>query len=232
MSKKLFLTGTGTDVGKTYVSGLILKKFQESGVRAAYYKAAMSGNARGPDGRLIPGDALHVKAVSGIGQPLEGMCPYVYEHPVSPHLAARMEGDPVQMHRVLETFDALCGEYSYVTVEGSGGILCPLRYEEEKLYLTDFIKARKLPCLLIADGGLGVINSVGLTVAYMKAASIPLKGIILNHFQPGNPMHEDNRRMCEAITGCKVVTCVKDGDTELDLSVTSLQALYEETEES
>ena len=67
MSKGLFITGTGTDVGKTFVSGLILKKLRESGKNAAYYKAAMSGNDRRADGSLIPGDALYVKEVSGIG---------------------------------------------------------------------------------------------------------------------------------------------------------------------
>ena len=67
---------------------------------AAYYKAAMSGNQRDADGHLIPGDALHVKEVSGISQPLETMCPYVYEAAVSPHLASRLEGDPVQMEVV------------------------------------------------------------------------------------------------------------------------------------
>ena len=57
MSKNLFITGTGTDVGKTYVTGLIVKKLWEGGKSAAYYKAAMSGNDRRPDGSLIPGDA-------------------------------------------------------------------------------------------------------------------------------------------------------------------------------
>ena len=56
MSKNLFITGTGTDVGKTYIAGLILKKLRESGVSAAYYKAAMSGNGRREDGSLLPGD--------------------------------------------------------------------------------------------------------------------------------------------------------------------------------
>ena len=70
MSKSLFIIGTGTDVGKTYVSGLILKKLRESGASAAYYKAAMSGNERDGDGVLIPGDALWVKEHSGIAQPL------------------------------------------------------------------------------------------------------------------------------------------------------------------
>ena len=79
MSRNIFITGTGTDVGKTYVTGLIVKKLKESGADAAYYKAAMSGNERRPDGSLIPGDALQVKTMSGIRQPLEEMCPYVYE---------------------------------------------------------------------------------------------------------------------------------------------------------
>ena len=66
MSRNIFITGTGTDVGKTYVTGLIVKKLKESGADAAYYKAAMSGNERRPDGSLIPGDALQVKTMSGI----------------------------------------------------------------------------------------------------------------------------------------------------------------------
>ena len=58
MSKALFVTGTGTDVGKTYVTALLVKKLQETGKTNAYYKAAMSGNEQGPDGALLPGDAL------------------------------------------------------------------------------------------------------------------------------------------------------------------------------
>ena len=90
MSKSLFIIGTGTDVGKTYASALIVRKLRESGVSAAYYKAAMSGNERDKNGRLIPGDARYVRERSGIRQPLEEMCPYVYEHAVSPHLASRI----------------------------------------------------------------------------------------------------------------------------------------------
>lgn len=227
MSKKLFITGTGTDVGKTYVSGLILKKLKESGVSAAYYKAAMSGNERSADGSLIPGDALHVKRVSGISQPLEEMCPYVYETAVSPHLASQMEGNPIQMEVVLEGFRKACQGYEYVTMEGSGGILCPICFDEEEIWLSDVVKACDLGCLIVADAGLGTINAVGLTAFYLKAHDIPLKGIIFNHFQPGDPMQEDNLKMCEHLTGAKVVACVRDGDTELELSAELLQSLYE-----
>ena len=77
MSKAIFLTGTGTDIGKTFIAGLIVKKLAGAGKNPAYYKAAMSGNDRRADGSLIPGDALCVKTMSGITQRLEDMCPYV-----------------------------------------------------------------------------------------------------------------------------------------------------------
>lgn len=228
MSKSLFVTGTGTDVGKTFVTGLMLKKLRENGRCAAYYKAAMSGNDRRADGSLIPGDALRVKEMSGIEQPLEEMCPYVYETAVSPHLAAKLEGNPVELERVLEGLRDLQAKYDYVTVEGSGGILCPLRFDGQSIQLEDVIKAGNLGCLIVADAGLGTINAVVLTVEYMKARHIPVKGILFNRFEPGNPLHEDNRRMCEVLTGQKVLACVKKGDRELDLPVDVLEALYDE----
>ena len=68
MAKGIFLTGTGTDIGKTYIAGLLVKTLAEAGKHPAYYKAAMSGNDRRPDGSLIPGDGAFVKTFSGIGQ--------------------------------------------------------------------------------------------------------------------------------------------------------------------
>lgn len=230
MSKNLFITGTGTDVGKTYVTGLIVKKLRENKKNAAYYKAAMSGNERRSDGSLIPGDALQVKTVAGIEQPIEEMCPYIYENAVSPHLAARIESNPVDMGRVLECFDDVCHKYDYVTVEGSGGILCPLRFDEQKIQLEDFIKARKLSCLMIADAGLGAINSVVLTAEYMKVHQLPVKGIVFNHYEQGNTLHEDNILMCESMTGLRVLACVKDGDNDLDIPFELLESLYEYNE--
>ncbi len=232
MSKNIFIIGTGTDVGKTYVTGLIIKKLREGGKSAAYYKAAMSGNERNADGSLIPGDALQVKTMSGMEQPLEEMCPYIYETAVSPHLAAKIEGNPVEMEYMLKGFDNVCSKYDYVTAEGSGGILCPLRFDEQKIQLEDFIKARNLSCLIVADAGLGTINAVVLTAEYMKARKMPIKGIIFNHYEPGSKLHEDNRFMCESMTGLKVVACVKDKDTDLEIPFEVLEGFYEETEEA
>ena len=227
MSKKLFITGTGTDIGKTFITGLIVKKLNESGEKVAYYKAAMSGNDYGIDGKLIPGDALHVKTVSKIKQPIEEMCPYIYKNPVSPHLASRIEGNPVQMKVVQKGFDLVCSKYDYVTMEGSGGIICPLCFDENNLSLTNVIKKLNLSCIIVADAGLGTINYVVLTVAYMREKNIPIKGIIFNHFHAGNVMEEDNLKMCEHMTGLKVLACVKDGDDKINISVDCLKSLYE-----
>ena len=133
MSKAIFLTGTGTDIGKTFIAGLIVKKLAQAGKNPAYYKAAMSGNDRRSDESLIPGDALFVRQMSGISQPLDEMCPYVYENAWSPHLASRVEGNPVDLAVVREGFAKVAENYDYITMEGSGGILGPLCFDEHKI---------------------------------------------------------------------------------------------------
>ena len=228
MSKALFVTGTGTDTGKTYITGLIVKKLQEAKKNPAYYKAAMSGNDRRPDGTLIPGDALAVQTMSSIDQSLTSMCPYVYEHAYSPHLASRLEGNPVVMDVVKHGFADVAADYDYVTVEGSGGILCPICFDEARIQLEDVVKELHLSSILIADAGLGTINSVVLTAEYMKTHGLPLKGIIFNHYHPGDVMEDDNIFMCEHMTGLPTLAKVQDGDTELDMNVDALCALYDE----
>ena len=227
MSKGLFITGTGTDIGKTYITALLLRKLSASGRDAAYFKAAMSGNIRRDDGSLIPGDALYVKTVSGIDQPLETMCPYVYETAVSPHLAARIEGNPVEPDILMEQFKKVCSDHDYVIAEGSGGIVCPIRYDENILFLEDVIKMFGIPCVITADAGLGTINSVALTCAYMRSHGIKVKGIIFNHYHKGDIMEEDNKLMCEKITGLPVIACVSDNDKEIDIEADFLASLCE-----
>lgn len=167
MSRALFITGTGTDIGKTYVTGLIVKKLAEHKKNPGYYKAAMSGNARRPDGSLIPGDALFVQQCSGISQPLE-----------------------------------------------------------------DIVKELNLPSVIIADAGLVTINSVVLTAEYMKANHMPVKGIIFNHFHPGNVMEEDNIFMCEYMTRLPALAKVTDQATDLDIDIDLLTSLYEQEDAS
>ena len=136
MSKAIFLTGTGTDIGKTFIAGLIVKKLAQAGKNPAYYKAAMSGNDRRSDESLIPGDALFVRQMSGISQPLGEMCPYVYENAWSPHLASRVEGNPVDLAVVHEGFTKVAENYDYITMEGS---VDGLRNYNRRGFLSDCI---------------------------------------------------------------------------------------------
>lgn len=228
MSKSLFVTGTGTDMGKTYITGLIIKKLNNLTGSAAYYKAAMSGNARDSSGNLIPGDAVFVKNVSGIGQPLEDMCPYVYENAYSPHLASRIEGNPVKMDIVKKGYEKLCESYDYITAEGSGGILCPICFDGSVIMLEDVIRELGMGCVIIADAGLGTINSAVLTVEYMMMKNIEIRGIIFNKWNPDDIMHRDNLKMCEYMTGIKVVACVGENARDIDIDDKTLLALYKD----
>ncbi|MFR8744338.1 MAG: dethiobiotin synthase [Peptoniphilus sp.] len=227
MSKNIFVTGTGTEIGKTYVAGLLVKKLHDAGEKSAYYKAAMSGNERDQEGKLIPGDAKFVKEFSGIDQDLEEMCHYVYEHAYSPHLAAQIEGNPIDLDYAIEKFEDLKDKYDYITLEGSGGILCPLRFDDEEIYLEDFVKKAKLSSIIVADAGLGTINNLVLTAFYMKEKGMKVKGIIFNNFIPGDVLQEDNIKMCEYMSGLKVLACVKKGDKDLDIDIDKLKEIYE-----
>lgn len=225
MSKAIFITGTSTDIGKTYVSALLVKKLCDSGYDTGYFKAVVSGN-EWKDGTLIPGDADFVKRIAGIGDSLTEMVPYVYQNAVSPHLASRLEGNPVKMNVIKEAYDHIYQKHDYIVMEGSGGILCPICYDEQEIWLEDIVKELQLDSLIIADAGLGTINSVVLTVEYMRQKQMHIKGIILNHYHPGNLMEEDNIRMIEHRTGIPIIACVQEGDKELIIEHEKLVQLF------
>lgn len=228
MSKGIFITGTGTDIGKTYVTALVVKKLRESGINAGYYKAALSG-AEEIDGKLVPGDAKQVCDIAGIDVNPSDCVSYVYKNAYSPHLAALIEGNPVEIDVVKNDFTASCQKYEYITVEGSGGIICPIRYDK-KIMLEDIVKLLGLKTLLIADAGLGTINAVVLTAYYMRQHGMDINGIIFNNFVDGDTIMEDNVKMVEELTGIKVIAKVHKGDTELDVDENILKSMYEDVE--
>lgn len=222
MGKGIFVTATGTDIGKTYVTALMVKKLREAGYSSGYYKAALSGAES-----IEESDAGYVKKISGIMQQDETLLSYLYSPAVSPHLAAKLEGNPVDMKKVREDYLHVLKNHAYVTVEGSGGIVCPIRWDEEKkVLLEDVINALELSTVIVADAGLGTINAVVLTVEYLRARRIKVKGIILNWFTGGS-MQEDNVRMIEELTGISVLTLVPEGAEELELDAEVLASLYE-----
>lgn len=222
MSKGLFITATGTDVGKTYVTALLAKKMREAGYNTGYYKAALSGAES-----IAESDAGFVNKTAGIGQTESTLLSYLYKNAVSPHLAAQLEGNPVERNVVLDDYDAVQSLYDYVTVEGSGGIICPIRWDDKAHYfLEDIIKWLKLPVLIVADAGLGTINSVVLTVEYLRNHGMKPQGIILNHYT-GGTMQDDNIKMIEAIANLKVLALVKPGDEDIDIDADVLKSLFE-----
>lgn len=229
MGKALFITGTGTDVGKTYVTALIVKCLRDAGLDAGYYKAAISGAEKDEeDGTLHAGDALYVKEIAELSETQEELVSYVYEAAVSPHLAAQLDNNPIDFDVVEKDFRRALSQHEYITMEGSGGIICPLRWDKEQhVILDDLVLRLGLGALIVADAGLGTINAAVLTVEHLRARNIPIRGIILNRFHDGDIMEEDNLDMVEAMTGVKVVATVKSGDEALDMDARELAALYQ-----
>ena len=226
MGKALFVTGTGTDIGKTYVTGLIVQCLRDAGLSAGYYKAALSGAEVAADGTLLPGDALHVARVAGLDA-ADVTVSYVYQDAVSPHLAARIEHRPMDFAKVAEDYRRAKERTDYLTVEGSGGIICPLRWDDDEHVVLDDLAVRLgLAALVVADAGLGTINAAVLTAEHLHARGIPLRGFIFNNWQ-GGLMQEDNVRMVEEITGAHVLARVPHGATELPMGADALAALYE-----
>lgn len=222
MGKGLFITGTDTDVGKTYVTALLVKTLRKAGFDVGYYKAAISGAPT-----VAESDAGFVNRFAGINEPEDMILSYLYQNAVSPHLAARIEGNPVEKEVILKAWERVTKAYPYVTMEGSGGIMCPIRHDEKAVYyLEDIIRWLHLPVLVIANAGLGTINHVVTTCEYIKNRHIPVKGILLNHWK-GGIMEEDNVKMIEEITGVKVLAKIRDGDSLLDIDAGEIISLYE-----
>lgn len=223
MAKGLFVTGTGTDIGKTYVTALLIKKMRSLGLDTGYYKAAISGAPS-----VGESDAGYVNRAAGINEKEELLLSYLYTHAVSPHLAARLEGHPVQKEKVLKDWERVKNIYPYVVVEGSGGIVCPIRHDEEAVYyLTDIVRWLGIPSVIVSPAGLGSINNVVLTAFYMKEKGLLVNGIILNHYH-GGVMEEDNIKMMEELTDIPVLAKVKDGDRDMEISGENILALLGE----
>lgn len=215
--KGYFVTATGTDVGKTFITALLVKKWRDSGIDAGYYKAALSG-AELRDGKWVAGDADYVKRIANLPDTQEQLVSYVYREAVSPHLAARKEGNPVELAKVTADFEAALSRHEFIFAEGSGGIICPIRKDDNQtIFLEDIMKALGLPLLIVTTAALGSINACVLTVEYARSRGIPVRGIIVNRYgMSGNlEMEDDNIAMMHDMTGLEILAKVKEGDTDL-----------------
>ena len=222
MANGLFVSGTGTDIGKTYVTGLLLKYIRDNGYNATYFKAALSGAIRDENNNLIPGDAVEVLTMANLDENTDFLVPYIYETAVSPHLASQIEGNPVELSKVRSAYEEVSKKYDYILMEGSGGIVCPIRYEgkdnKNNIMLEDIIKFLDLDVILIADAGLGTINSIVTTVEYLKSKNIHVCGIIMNNYKD-ELMENDNIKMVEDLCNVPVISKVYQNDINLRLDV-------------
>lgn len=209
MSKGIFITATGTDIGKTYVSALLTKTLRQQGLNASYYKAALSG-ALVIDGDIVAGDAQYVFQMSGIEENPNDYVSYIFKLAASPHLASQFENAKVSMDTIINDFELIKNKFDYITIEGSGGIICPIFMGEKPIMLIDIIKQLNLDIIIVSDSGLGTINSTMLTVEYAKQNNINIKAIILNNFDPNNLIHVDNKKMIKKLSRIPVYNCTSN----------------------
>lgn len=208
MCKGIFITGTDTDVGKTFVTSLIMKELIEHGVNATYYKSVLSGGEL-VEGKLIPGDAKMVCQVSGIKEEYDKLVSYTLQTPASPHLAAKLENVDINLVKIRNDFNELKNRYSHIVMEGSGGIICPIKLnDDETILLEDIVKVLNLNTVVVARAGLGTINHTCLTVSYLKSKGIEVKGIIINGYDEENIMHTDNIITIKKLTGVEVIASI------------------------
>ncbi|MHC1683022.1 MAG: dethiobiotin synthase [Clostridiaceae bacterium] len=204
MTKGIFIVGTDTDVGKTIVTAGIMHILRSNGYNATYFKAALSGVVE-IDNKLIPGDTELVSKVSKLEEDYENITPYTYREAVSPHLAAKIENNPINLDVVKEKYRYLKNKYDYIVSEGSGGIVCPLIDDERGVYaLENLIKDLNMGVLVVARAGVGTINHSVLTVKYIESLGIKIKGIIINNYKE-ELLYDDNISMIEKLTRIPVI---------------------------
>ncbi|MEJ2033481.1 MAG: dethiobiotin synthase [Deltaproteobacteria bacterium] len=167
----LFVTGTDTDVGKTFVCGGLLGYLRRQGIDADYQKWVSTGSEGVPEDLAV---CLKAAGKTTEARP-ELRAPFRFRLPASPHLAAIEERRQIDPEMILERFRELAGRHQFLIVEGVGGVLVPLRRD---LLLADFLARLQLPTLLVARSGLGTLNHTFLTLEALRTRRIPVLGVV------------------------------------------------------
>jgi dethiobiotin synthetase len=193
----VFVTGTGTEVGKTVVAASIARTLFADGEDVAVFKPAMSGLDEGGES-----DAELLRRAAGSAQPVEGIAPYRYGPPVSPHLGAELAGEAIDPERLVALARAAGGAADFLVCEGVGGLLVPLTLEYS---VRDFAIDLGLPLVIAASPGLGTINHTLLTVESAKAAGLEPRLVVLTPW-PREPtaVERSNLEAVERLGGVPV----------------------------
>jgi dethiobiotin synthetase len=191
-----FVSGTGTEVGKTVVAAAIARAAAAGGRRVAVFKPAVSGlddyaaSGEEPDHELL-------RRAAASDQSDDEVAPYRYGPPVSPHLAAEMAGEAIDPARLRSAAGSAAANAEVLVCEGVGGFLVPLTPE----YLVrDFARDLGLPLVVAAAPGLGTINHTLLTLEAVRAAGLHVAGVVLTPWpeEPGR-LEDSNRETIERL---------------------------------
>jgi dethiobiotin synthetase len=195
----IFVTGTGTEVGKTVVAATIARSLAAQGRRVAVFKPAVTGLDEG-----VETDHALLRRASGSSQSDEEIAPYRYGPPASPHLAAAMAGEEIDPERLRAAARAASEGAEVLVCEGVGGLLVPL----SPTYLVrDLAADLGYPLAIVAAPGLGTINHTLLTIEAAREAGLEVSAIVLNPW-PEEPseIERDNRETISALGGVEVHT--------------------------
>jgi dethiobiotin synthetase len=198
MGRALFITGTGTDIGKSALSLAALLWARRKGLASAYFKPVQCGTFPFGNPPSPHGDADWIAALAGAG--LETHVTYRFPDPVSPHLAAERSGNPILADRIREDLENLLDDKDLVIMEGAGGAAVPLDRQGNSLAI--LAAESEIPCLIACAPGLGTLHHTLSTLAYLGALEAPVAGFAFCHREAAVPeMFEDNRRTLADLTG-------------------------------
>ena len=174
----LLVTGTDTDVGKTYLSTLIARQLILQQHNVGVYKPVCSGAVNGSVGEKslwMDIESLH----SAVEQkfPKSLICPQKFNAPLAPPVAAQLEGKMVSESLLLSGLQKWKNKVDGILIEGVGGWKCPI---SENLTVADFAQKLGFPVLVIAAQKLGTINHTLLTIESIRASGLEIAGLILN----------------------------------------------------
>ncbi len=199
----VFVTGTGTEVGKTVVAAVIARTLAASGLQVAVFKPAISGlDDPAPGG--IPPDHELLREAAESRQSDDQIAPYRYGPPVSPHLGAALAGEEIDPERLLTAARAASDGADVLVCEGVGGLLVPLT---PGYLVRDFARELALPVAIAANPALGTINHTLLTVEAARAAGLDTMLVVFTPW-PDDPsiVERSNRDAIERLGGIRTLT--------------------------
>jgi dethiobiotin synthetase len=177
MVKGFFVTGTDTEVGKTVVSGALLRVLSSFGLQVCGMKPVETGCKR-QGSMLIPADGLFLKNISEVDEALDDLAPYCFEPPLAPMVASWEEKKDIDELWLERSFDRLSDKYDALVVEGIGGLLVPITRDTS---VADIARGFGLPVIVVASPFLGTINHALMTVECAIMSGLDVAGIIINY---------------------------------------------------